>query len=169
VGSVAEKVIRLADRDVLVIGSKSTHAGLASIRSVLVPLDGSKAAEAALPRAREFADLFGATMRIMRVVPPPVAVSEGARVGAAPLDALTRGAGAYLETVGARTGGVEAVPPAVGPVADTIADYVEGNNVDLVVLTSYGAGGFVGGAVGGVPTRLIGGPAPVLIVNAGGQ
>ena len=74
-GSVAEVVVGRAPVPVLLVGP--THGAqlakrLTSERPVLVvPLDGSELAEAALPLAREFAATFGGQLVLVGVVPGP--------------------------------------------------------------------------------------------------
>jgi nucleotide-binding universal stress UspA family protein len=53
----------------------------------------------------------------------------------------------------------------VGGAAWQLEDYVAGNAIDLVILTSHGRGGFVRTALGSVTDRLLGGAAPVLVVR----
>jgi nucleotide-binding universal stress UspA family protein len=80
-GSVAEGVVRCAGCPVILVrptgplaslGPKPDRAG------VLVPLDGSRFAEAALPHALELARLFRGTVTVVRAVVSPVLTARGA-------------------------------------------------------------------------------------------
>jgi nucleotide-binding universal stress UspA family protein len=46
------------------------------IPAVLVPLDGTRGSEAALPAARQLARIHGARVRLLRVLPPPTTVRD---------------------------------------------------------------------------------------------
>ena len=72
-GSVAEKILHASALPVLVLGPRLMEAGLPTevgVSSILVPLDGSSASEAALPTAVEIAGETGAQVSLLRVVPP---------------------------------------------------------------------------------------------------
>jgi nucleotide-binding universal stress UspA family protein len=112
-------------------------------RTILLPLDGSTMAEGALPHAEAMAEAFGASLRLLRVIP----VRQ--RAGAAPLDIIDRRldqaeADAYLDTLAAdlrsrgRTVDTEVVE---GHPADRIVESVRAQAVDLLVLTTHGSGG----------------------------
>jgi nucleotide-binding universal stress UspA family protein len=46
-----------------------------------------------------------------------------------------------------------------------LEDYAKENAIDLVIMTSHGRSGFARTALGSVTDRLLGGPAPVLVVR----
>lgn len=79
-GSVADGLIRRAGRPVLLIRpteDQVSHGAEARVfQRILVPLDGSDVAEAALPHARELARLCGAKLLLLRVVAPPSAITS---------------------------------------------------------------------------------------------
>ncbi len=79
-GSVADGLIRRARCPVLLIRPTSdeiSHGAEARpFRRILVALDGSEIAEAALPHARSLARLCGARLTLLRVVAPPAAISS---------------------------------------------------------------------------------------------
>lgn len=111
--------------------------------SILLPLDGSVLAEAALPHAEALAEAFDAPIRLLRVIP----VRQ--RGGAAPLDMIDRRlgqaeAGAYLDALAAelqKRGLTVSAEVLEGHPADRIIETVRTRDVDLVVLTTHGQGG----------------------------
>jgi nucleotide-binding universal stress UspA family protein len=174
-GSVADKVIRGASCDTLVIGPKASERSIwldarimEAFKAVLVPLDGSTLAEGALPVAATFAESYGSTIHLVRVMPVPV-VSDGlVQPSYTPdlLDTLVQSAEAYLSETAARLGQeriVTAVP--VGSAVIQLEEYAKENAIDLVIMTSHGRSGFARTALGSVTDRLLGGPAPVLVVR----
>jgi nucleotide-binding universal stress UspA family protein len=174
-GSVADKVIRAADCNTLVVGPKAAERGtwidariLAPFKSLLVPLDGSMRAESALPVAVAFAESYGAQIHLVRVVAIPTAADGIGDASYMPdlLDTLIDSAKTYLKNTAAKLNRAEVKTDVlVGGAAWQLQDYVAANSVDLVVMTSHGRGGFVRTALGSVTDRMLGGPAPVLVVR----
>jgi nucleotide-binding universal stress UspA family protein len=70
-GSVADKVVRGAHCDTLVIGSHVPQ-GSPEIRRILLPLDGSELGEQAVPIATRIATALGAEISIVRAVQVPM-------------------------------------------------------------------------------------------------
>ena len=117
-------------------------------RSILVPLDGSAFGEHALPVACTIARASGATVHLAQVHVPSVKqyLASAPSVDAG-LDAENRKREqAYLEDIPARMGAeadLKLVPVVLdGPIAQALADYVSPNEIDLVVMTTHGRGGF---------------------------
>jgi nucleotide-binding universal stress UspA family protein len=174
-GSVADKVIRGAACNTLVVGPKAAERGtwldariMDAFKSLLVPLDGSALAESALPVASNFAESYGASIHLVRVVAIPT-TADGMGGGAYMpdlLDTLIDSAKAYLKSTAANLIQAEVKTDVlVGGAAWQLEDYVAANNIDVVIMTSHGRGGFVRTALGSVTDRLLGGAAPVLVVR----
>jgi nucleotide-binding universal stress UspA family protein len=175
-GSVADKVIRGAACNTLVVGPKASERStwmearlMEAFKSLLVPLDGSALAETALPVATMLADSYGSAIHLVQVVGIPTAAAGGlGEVAYMPdlLDTLKEAAKAYLKNTVAKLNrdDVEA-KVLVGGAAWQLEDYIEANAIDLVVMTSHGRGGFIRTALGSVTDRLLGGAAPVLVVR----
>lgn len=165
IGSVADKVIRGALDHTLVIGPKAP-AAQPVIDSILVPLDGSLLAEHALPVAQRFAEALGAKLHLFRVIPPMVTSGDVYAFGYSPdiFEAIEESVSAYLTEVQKRYPDASTAS-SFGPPASCIQDYIEEKQISLVVMTSHGRGGVIRTALGSVTDRLIGGPAPVLIVR----
>ena len=178
-GSVADKVIRGAVGDTLVVGPKASEgetwmegALKPRFKSILVPLDGSSLAEAALAKGKSFAAAFGSGVHLVRAVPIPT-MTDGDVGGGAympnVLDQLKENAQAYLQKVA--SGWAPAVElntkVGIGTPAALLEEYVREQDIDLVIMTSHGRGGIVRWALGSVTDRMLGAEAPVLIVRAG--
>lgn len=162
-GSVADKVIRSARCNTLVVGSEAVRwPHKRYVRSILAPLDGSELAETALPLATRLAQELGAQLHLVRVVDHFPAED----VAADDLVRMTRAAEEYLRSKAADRWQVMPRTEVVsGRPADSLLLYAGQQAIDLVVMTSHGHGGALRAALGSVTDRLIGGPAPVLIVR----
>lgn len=144
---------------------------------ILVPLDGSRHAEQALPDAVRLACASGGTVILLRVmrplaeyeVAPP---SPGVWLPAAD-DALRDAAAAYLTEVRARAA-LEAVATEarilVGPVAPTIIQAADEAHADIIVMSTHGRRGlarWLQGSVAGAVIRDA--RVPVLVPRDGGD
>ena len=68
-GSVAEKVLHAAKNDLLIMRpAEGEAAGEASLKTFLVPLDGSERAEKVLPTVKDLATRLAASVLLMRVI-----------------------------------------------------------------------------------------------------
>ena len=172
-GSVADKVIRGSNHNVLVIGPNIEARELQEApRTVLAPLDGSELAEAALSIADRYAAAFGATLHLVEAVNLPVTAGDITGYTYTPelIDSLNQGASAYLAEKAAKCSAQKVTAVMTGPAASEIERYVKANSIDLVVMTTHGRGGLVRSALGSVTDRLIGATAaPVLVVRSAPQ
>jgi nucleotide-binding universal stress UspA family protein len=124
---------------------------------LLVPLDGSSIAEAAIPHAAAVAATFGSDVLLLRVIP----VRQ--RSGAAPMDIIDRRlchaeARAYLEAVATdlRAHNLTVETHACrGQPAEQIVEAAHKHDVDLVVLTTHGVGGCTEFPVSGTAQKVI--------------
>jgi nucleotide-binding universal stress UspA family protein len=168
IGSVADKLLHHADRNILVIGPQAAGRDQAPpVRQVLVPLDGSGMAEQALPVALAWAKAFSARLHLVRVVTLPVMSAETMTMGPDLFDAMREAAAGYLAELKERIGAKEAATAVpAGPIAEQLSNYGQENAIDLVVMTSHGRGGLLRSVLGSVTDRMLHGPAPVLVVRA---
>ena len=129
---------------------------------ILVPLDGSKRAEPALPHAARLAAEFGAELILLRVIPlvPTVKAKDLSPVDFPELEDRERQAATeYL------TGQIERlaerglrVRPCVerrGDSGAAIIDFVEKEKVSLVVMCSHGRSGLARWIYGGVAEKVL--------------
>ncbi|HEX7586999.1 MAG TPA: universal stress protein, partial [Anaerolineae bacterium] len=112
-------------------------------KRILVPLDGSRLAEAVLPVAQTFAECFGATIILFH------ALEQGARPtvhGERHLQAVSE-AQTYLTELAARIGRAKLqVETNVHPVAEadvtrSLIEHIKELNADLIVLAEHGNSG----------------------------
>jgi nucleotide-binding universal stress UspA family protein len=141
------------------------------IKHILVPLDGSELAEAALPAARFLAGSLGATVTLIHVVEhnAPSTV-HGER---------------HLKSVEEAEAYLESISPRAGPPGSVIARHVHAagtSNVvrsivahqdelapDLIVLCTHGTGGIRRILIGSIAQQVAGaGATPVFLIRPGG-
>jgi nucleotide-binding universal stress UspA family protein len=144
--------------------------------TILVPLDGSKRAEAILRHVEELAQRYDAEVIIMQVVEPPRVVvgPEGTYV---PLhqpafEQRKNEAESYLAALQEKLceKGVEArTRVAYGSIVEAIIDAAEGEEADLIAIASHGRSGlsrvFYGSVAAGVLHRA---DRPLLLVRSRG-
>ena len=138
------------------------------VRHVLVPLDGSALAEAALPAAAATAAAFGARVTLFHVLEEwaPQSVHGQRHL----TDAAQ--AQAYLASVaqwpvfGDRPVEIHVHSARTENVADSIMAHADELAADLVVLSTHGQGGLKGFFFGSIALRALGrGRTPILMVN----
>ncbi|HLF70776.1 MAG TPA: universal stress protein [Dehalococcoidia bacterium] len=173
-GGVADKVARGALCPTLLLGP---HASAPlEIRTITVPLDGSRLAAEVLPVARAFAEKLNSRIRLVSVLQQVVGLEPevvGA-VAAEVIESIDLTGSLYLEEAKLELGTSQPVETVIleGPPADALLRDLKENPPQLVMMTSHGRHGFVRWALGSVTDRLILGPAPVLVlrpVDAGGE
>lgn len=150
---------------------------------ILVPLDGSKLAERAIPHAEQFARIFGSTIVLLQVLDP-----SSSQENPNPVDPLSwqirkTGAELYLREIaehvsehlnlqspdpeaGERSPRVE-THISEGKTAEQIVDFAHHENIDLLVLTTHGASGLSRWSISSIVQKVINLVyLPVLIVRA---
>lgn len=135
------------------------------IGRIVVPLDGSETAEAALPMARSLADGLGASVELVHVH----GVTYGGGRDPIEADVLQKARG-YLEEKARELAGTSAlsVDTALreGPVAPAIMEGLGDRADGIVVMTTHGRSGFSRFWLGSVAERLVrSSPWPVLLVR----
>lgn len=144
------------------------------IKRIVVPLDGSKVAEAVLPHVQDLAKALGAELVLVRAIhqggliqgryvlspePAKLLAQEMERSALRYLDRVR----ADLEKVGIKTRSVVVT----GPVPESIIDWASHNNADLIALTSHGLGRAARWVFGSVADRLLqSSPVPLLVIRA---
>lgn len=143
-------------------------------RTLLVPLDGSKRAEAILPHVEELAQRTEAKVILLRVVEPaPIvlwAEKNHPALDPLKLERTTREAEDYLAALQGefREKGIKAWKYiAHGAVVETIIGIAERENADLIAMASHGRSGlarvFYGSVAAGVLQRV---DRPLLIIRS---
>ncbi|GAB4566751.1 MAG: universal stress protein [Anaerolineae bacterium] len=141
---------------------------------ILVPLDGSKLAEAALRHAETLAWQFGSKIIVLRVIHVPQALGAVDLVPAYGLDVdrIEEEARLYLKGICGelRKASIEADCVLLqGPVAETIVDYAAREGIDLIVMSTHGRSGLSRWIFGSVAEKVLqGARCPVLLIPAKG-
>ena len=143
-------------------------------KCILVPLDGSKKAEAILPHVEEIALNFHAKLVFMQMVemPPMMMGSEAPYLEEfqSEMEEVTKQAELYLKTVNGefREKGIQSkILVSHGPVVDGIINTAESESADLIAMASHGRSGlskvFYGSVAAGVLHRI---DRPLLIIRS---
>lgn len=177
-GSIAQQVLRRGTVPVLLARpAPAGDAPLFAPRRVLVPLDGTAAAEAALSPAQDLAQRLGAVVHLVMVVATPGTVRGERQALAQALPAATRAsldleeteARDYLSEVASRLRGAGvAVTTEVrrGNTPRTLADEAAEPEVGLVVVATHGRAGVQAIWAASVTARLLGRTrAPLLLLR----
>jgi nucleotide-binding universal stress UspA family protein len=149
--------------------------------SVLVPLDGSEVAEKVLVQVRNLTDHFGkdnVSLVLFRVCelfdlphqyPPQMSMSyeEYLEYETKRCKTICQ---TYLSEIEGmlKTEGLQVRSEvAVGNVADELINYISGNPVDLVIMSTHGRTGISRWAFGGIAEKVLkGNPVPILLVRS---
>jgi nucleotide-binding universal stress UspA family protein len=146
---------------------------------ILVPLDGSKRAEAILPHVEELATGFDARVIFLHVVEPPQIITDSDIIGSEvsylngfqeQMKEMTKQAVLYLESVQGKLKekGIESkVKVNHGPVVEGIINTAKSQDADLIAITSHGRSGlsrvFYGSVAAGILHRA---DRPLLVIRS---
>lgn len=175
-GSVADKMLRSASKPLLLFRpAGDAHEPPAAITSVVVPLDGSRFSEQALPLAAEVAAALKARVLPVRTISTAsFAFTEpypfgGTDFSVQLLESAEQDAIAYLaqQVEWLRTRGLQAEPQvAIGEPATHIVDLAS-NPGSLIVISSHGRSGLGRFVLGSVADKVVRtAHVPVLVVRA---
>ena len=186
-GSVADKVLHTVSNPMLIVRADAAHPASAdtSLKTVLVPLDGSARAELSLPHAADMAAALTAPISLLRVTPTAdyyrhhlsaATLRMGAAADSAPMsanemvDADAGEVSAYLSGVKGRL--------AVNHVHEVATYHQQSQNVaqviidkameqpSLVVMTTHGRSGIGRLVLGSVTDRVVRHSSlPVLVIR----
>ncbi|WP_372480865.1 universal stress protein (plasmid) [Halomicrobium sp. HM KBTZ05] len=167
-GSVTEKVLRLAETPVLTVRGEDADVRPTPFEDVLIPTDGSDAANAAIDPALDIAGAYDARVHTLSAIEP---LSMGVDVRSHVIvEALEERAQAAVDGVAER-----AESASLGPIETAvefgdpyrqIRNYVEENDIDLVVMGTHGRSGVERFLLGSVTEKLVRtSAAPVMTVR----
>ncbi|WP_439025595.1 universal stress protein [Haloarchaeobius sp. DT45] len=171
-GSVTNRVLRTAERDVLTVPGGDEHVG--DYETILMPTDGSDAASEAVAPAADLADRYGAALHVLNVVDVrrEAGPFSAGGVDQEYVDGLLEKAMENLEALADDYAALTdtdvefELATRSGIPSEGIAAYVDEQDVDLVVIASTGesslAGQFLGSTADRV-LRLV--DEPVLVVH----
>jgi nucleotide-binding universal stress UspA family protein len=178
-GSVAEKVLRGATNPLLLVrgDEEGKNEGEAALKSIVVPLDGSRMAESVLPPAMELAKKLSLEIVLTRAYQIPLSAAyAGAEAAYIPnqdalLNLVREEAGAYLEEKvnELHQNGVEKISHIllVGSGADEIIDLARSTPDNLIAMCTHGRSGVKRWALGSVTEKVVRHSGdPVLVVRA---
>ena len=145
-------------------------------RKILVPLDGSELAECSLPHVEAVARGCEAPEIVLMQVTEPIYLPGEYVISDKDRNRLEEqhrsAAEQYLGGLGRRLGedGLSVSDAVVsGKVAETIVDYAEKHDVDLIIMATHGRSGVSRWALGSVAERVLRlSCVPVLMVRAPG-
>ena len=146
-GSVADKLLRSASTPVLLIhAQEAAPVERPALRRILVPLDGSALAEAALPLVEDLAEQLGASIILEQAVAPIAGLYAGELTpGSLPvLEDIQAAAGEYLAECAKRIGhhGIKAETRIdFDYPASAIIEAAKAVGADLIALTTHGRSG----------------------------
>jgi nucleotide-binding universal stress UspA family protein len=164
-GSVADAVLRRTALPVVLVSAvcDRTWPTDRPLR-ILVPLDGSPRAEAALGPATLLAEQLRATLTVLQVV------HGFSRTPDAYVEEYRNEVRQYLATVSERTPQVTSAVDLYGgnePTARTIADFADVQEIDLIAMATHGRGGLARQVLGSTATELLHrARVPLLLVRA---
>lgn len=175
-GSVADKVVRHGTRPILIVRETDAQesVSLPKVTRVIVPLDGSDRAMAAVPVAAVLGQQLGASIELISAIDLPQVVSPAMSYGPAFSpefytdieEESTKVANEYLDEAIAELqihGATGTKHVSLGSAVAAVMDFAQTS--DLVVMTSRGQGGFKRWLMGSVAEKLIREcKAPVLVV-----
>jgi nucleotide-binding universal stress UspA family protein len=180
-GSVADQLVRTLEVPVLLIRAREDGAvpEPVDLGEILVPLDGSPLAEAALEPAAALARLWDAEVSLVQVVPPAIPAADPALpVPAGYNNRLTtmrrelaedyiHDMAEHLRTRGVKASGIAVIGAGT---ADTLLDLARAGRVGLVALATQGRGGVRRLVLGSVADKLVrAAEVPILVVRPGGR
>ena len=175
-GSVAEKVLHTTQTPLLLIRPTEEQAAPApGLTQIVVPVDGSPAAEAALPLAEALAASCKVPVTLLQVVETvSLSFADPAGMGGSAsypqiLEGLQEAAESYVSQLAAAVRGtgcsVHTETP-LGTPAEKIVEYVHDHPGSLVVMTTHGRTGLADMVLGSVARRVVQhGNTPTLVVR----
>jgi nucleotide-binding universal stress UspA family protein len=164
-GTIAAKILRATVKPVLLIRAPADEASLKNrrlMKRILVPLDGSKAGETAIPCAEALAQGLSAELVLLQVLKHEVLFAgEGDMLGAMYEEDEERkraSAMVYLESVKKTLqdkGLSTSIAVGSGSPADKIIDYAEANTIDLIAMSTHGHSGISRWVFGSVTDKVL--------------
>lgn len=165
-GSVAEKVLRSAPCPVLVVRSAEPF------RRILLPLDGSRQSERALPVSLELAQLLGASLTLLHAtgseLPVPGLYPQRDRDRTRHrITAPVSSPRAYLERIAALYSGPNCeIKLALrrGSAAEAILEFAREDATDLIAMATHGRSGLSHWVYGSVTEKVLRGAETSMLV-----
>ena len=137
-------------------------------QNILVPLDGSKLAEDGIPEAINLAGLCGAKITLMQVAEiTPVLKSDREIETNVLKDRAEKYLGQLKEGIEKEGVPAEIVIQTGKNPYSVIVAYAKENDVDLIMMSTHGMGGFERAGIGSVSDKVVrDSPVPVLLIRS---
>ncbi len=167
-GSVTEEVVRFSPCPVLTVRQDADVEPSQAVRRILVPVDFSDASESAIRHAKEVALTYGAKIDLLHVVEEPVYPSAYGVEADFPSEDVIDRVETKLGDIAREEIGIEhvVVKAVIGNPARDILDYVEKEDIDLIVQATHGRTGLDHMLIGSVTERVLRqSPTPVFAVK----
>lgn len=178
-GSVADLLVRTLEIPLLLVRPKDGTAPAPRLHQILVPLDGSRRAEAALPPAQTMAFVFDAGLTLLQTIyPVPVVTDPPTSFPTGYDEQLTaiqrREAKDYLDSMVERLeeAGVPASSAAVvgGSAVEAIQAAGREPGTGMIAIATHGRSGVRRMVLGSVADKLVrAGDLPVLVTRPAGR
>lgn len=168
-GSVTEEVVRNAPCPAFTVRTDADVVPEQAVRRILVPIDFSEASELAVQHGKEIAMTYGAEIDLLHVVEEPFyPPAYGPDVTEFPTRDVVERVEKQLADMARDDIGYEhvMVEATTGYPSSEILDYVDENDVDLIVLATHGRTGLDHILLGSVAERVLRrSPKPVFVVK----
>lgn len=168
-GTVTEEVVRRAPCLVFTVRSDADVEPAQAVRRIPVPVDFSSASASAVQHAKEIALTYGAEINLLHVIEEPVyPEAYGVEPAGFPTEEVVDRVEVRLgemtqEDIGYEHVRVKAV---IGSPARSLLNYVEQEDLDLIVQSTHGRTGFDHVMVGSVTGRVLRqSPVPVFVTK----
>ncbi|HZI77079.1 MAG TPA: universal stress protein, partial [Gemmatimonadales bacterium] len=175
-GSVTDQSVRSSEIPILVIRARQEGAAepATELREIVVPLDGSPLAEAALKPAIELGRLWDAELSLVQIVRPIILTAPHLTFPSGYSEQVTairrelaqdyiRDVAERLRESGVKANGVAVI---AGSVPETLIDLAAPERTSLMVVATHGRGGMKRLMLGSVADKLVrGAKVPLLVVR----
>lgn len=174
-GSVADRVIHIAQQPILLVRSKECLPEEHALRRILVPIDGSDRAAEALVQAKMIAKAHDAALVVIRVVEPlshwqQALLNENGASAQHIAEERHKEAQTYLSELCTQLQGenLQVVGHLYsGNASDVILESLEREPIDLVVMSTHGLSGYSRWVYGSVAGKVLHhSPCPLLLIRS---
>jgi len=173
IGSVTEEVLRTAPCPVLTVRGGEDQSSAWDVSTILAPVDFSEASLQAVRHTRELALTYGARITLLHAIEEVMYPSAyGLEMADAPGPEVIDRVEDSLAELAREEIGYEhvVVDSTVGYAPSTILDYVEANDIDLIVIATHGRSGLERLLLGSVTERVVRrASVPVFVVKSFGK
>lgn len=164
-GSVAERVIRTSETPVLAVPPSATDRRGFIDGPILLPTDGSPAADAAIPHAMALAERFAVPLHVLNVIRTDRGLPD---LGDPASEAAWETVGAVAEQAAGRNIEVETHVQSGSP-HEQLRRFAQSHGIDLVAMGTHGRSGLSRHLIGSVTERTLRtSDIPVLTVRGEG-